>query len=107
MAHDEGPSNWLSKIIEEKRATIDRLIPFIERKAERDAIVAAIKDHPNGQPLARNPHLSDVVWAALGVANDREREAKRNPNDATASPAIQASWFIFEELELPIPEPEF
>lgn len=102
----EGPSNWLSKIIEEKRRTIDRRIPRRERKAECEAIVAAVKGHPQGKPLADHPKLEEAVLAALDLADELEREAERNPVP-TASPAIQASWLIFEKLGLPQPEPEF
>jgi hypothetical protein len=105
MSYGEGPSNWLSKIIEEARK-IDRLLPFFERKAERDAIIAAIKSHPKGKPLAAHPNLPEVVWAALGVANAREREIKKDPKTKTASPAVAASWFIFEELGVPLPDVE-
>jgi hypothetical protein len=102
----QAPSNWLSRIIEENRGVIDRLVPFVEKKAERDAIVEAIKAHPQGGPLADSPYLLDVIWAALGVANDREREAKRSLHVVTVSPTIHASWFVFDELGLPLPEAE-
>jgi len=102
----EAPSNWLSKIFQEKCGVIDRLIPFVEKKAERDAIVAAVREHPKAGPLADNPNLPDVIWAALGVFNDRVREAKKRPDVMTASPAIQVSWFVFEEFELALPDAE-
>jgi hypothetical protein len=102
----EAPPNWLSKIIERVRADITKYIPFFERRQERDAIVAAIKDHPKGQPLAEHKNLPDVVWAALGVANYVERHIKADPQLRTASPAIQASCFIFHELGLEIPTAE-
>jgi hypothetical protein len=102
----EAPPNWLSKIIERVRADITKYIPFFERRQERDAIVAAIKDHPKGQPLAAHKNLPDVVWAALGVANYVERHIMADPQLRTASPAIQASCFIFHELGLEIPTAE-
>jgi hypothetical protein len=102
----EAPPNWLSKIIERVRADITKYIPFFERRQERDAIVAAIKEHPKGQPLAVNKNLSDVVWAALGVANYVERHIKADPKLGTVSPDIQASCFIFQELGLKIPDTE-
>jgi hypothetical protein len=102
----EGPPNWLSKIIEEKRRKIERVIPLIERRAERDAIVESIKKHPNGQPLAASPDLADIVWAALGIANQCDCDAVANPDSMTASAAVQASWFIFRELELQLPPAE-
>lgn len=75
----------------------DRPIPLDERKAKRDAIVAAIKEHPEGQRLAMMPELPDMVWAALGAAYHWEREIKQNPHVVMASPAIHASLVIFSE----------
>jgi hypothetical protein len=100
----EAPSNWLSGIIEEQRRKIERLRPRIERRDERDAIVEAIKAHPEGAPLAANPGLADIVSAALDVADERERELKAKPDLMAPSPAVQASFFIFEKLGLPVPE---
>ena len=74
----------------------DRPIPLLERKAERDAVVTAIRSHPEGQNLAVIPDLADVVWAALGVAHNREREARENPHIEMPSPAIQASLCVFD-----------
>lgn len=93
----EGPSNFLSSIIEKARR-IERVFPLIERRAEQRAIVDAIKKSPSGKMIADRPELDDVVWAALGVANQREREIKKNPQLCTASPHVVASWFIFDEL---------
>src|SRR5437868_5858778 len=110
MTRTEAPSNWLSKIIKEKRETIKKLIPFREQRAEQVAIVEAIKAHPKGTELAKKSELNDVVWAALGLANHLERHPERDPDGKpimTASPAIQASWFIFDELGLPRPDAEF
>jgi hypothetical protein len=101
----EAISNWLSDIFEEKRHQIDRILPVVERRAERDAIVAAIKQHPDGEPLAAQDNLDEVIMLGLGIANKCEREAKKNANVMTASPAIQASWFVFDELDLPHPVP--
>jgi hypothetical protein len=88
-------SNWLSEIIEEKRQSGDRPIPLFERKAERDAIVMAIRAHPQGQWLAAHKDLDDLVWEALGVARHQEQEAKENPHIEMPSAAIKASLFIF------------
>lgn len=106
MAVGEAPSNWLSKVFKQKRESIERILPFFERKAERDAIVAAIQGHPKGAELANKPNLADVVWAAIGVANQAERDQKRNPV-MRASPDIKASWFVFDELGVPLPDSEF
>lgn len=103
MSVGEAPSNWLSVIIAEKRRDIQRLIPAREQKAERDAIVSAIKSHRDGAALAKKPELEEVVFLSLAVANNVEREALRNPTIMTASPAIQASWFVFDELDLDRP----
>jgi len=94
MAPTEFRPNWLSEIIEQNRRKSDRLIPLVERKAERDAIVAAIKAHPEGQSLAAVASLPDIVWAALGAAYHWEQEAQRNPHIAMAPPAVHASWLI-------------
>ena len=103
-----APPNWLSKIIEQKRRVIERPIPLVERRAERDAIVDAIvdaiKSHPTGAILAEHADLPDVIFAALGIANECEREARRNPKPMAASPAVQASWFAFVELGVPHPD---
>jgi hypothetical protein len=107
MSFSQAPSNWLSNIIAAVRKSIKRLRPFREQRDERDAIVAAIKAHAMGEPLAQHAELHEVVWSALGIANHLERVAKRHPEIMTASPDIQASWFIFDELGLPRPEPEF
>ncbi len=110
MAHNEAPSNWLSKIIKEKRETIKKPLPFREQRAEQKAIVDAIKADPKGKELANKSELDNVVFAALGVANHLERDPQRGPDGKplmTASPAIQASWFIFDELGLPRPDSEF
>jgi hypothetical protein len=100
----QSPPNWLSKIIEEKRRVIERPIPLVERRAERDAIVEAIKVHPTGAVLAEHADLPDVILAALGIANECERQARRNPKATAASPAVQASWFAFVELGVPHPD---
>ena len=62
----ESRPNWLSEIIEQHRRTSDRPVPLIERIAERDAIVAAIQAHSEGQLLAAMPDLADVVWSVSG-----------------------------------------
>ena len=95
MTPIEMRSNWLSEIIEEKRQSGDRPIPLFERKAERDAIVMAIRAHPKGLWLAANKDLDDLVWEAQGVARHQEQEAKENPHIEMPSAAIQASLFIF------------
>ena len=95
MAPAENRSNWLSAIVEENRRPSDRWIPLDERKAERDAIVAAIKAHPDGQSLAALPNLPDIVWGALGAAYHWEQEAQRNPHIPMTPPAVHASWLIF------------
>jgi hypothetical protein len=107
MIHQEAAPNWASKEIERIRGQISRIIPRRERKAEAEAIVAAIKAHPKGAALAKHPDLYDAVWEALGIANAVQRDKERDPSLMTASPAIQASWHIFEDLGLPIPEPDF
>jgi hypothetical protein len=94
MAFAENRSNWLSAIIEEHRRPCDRWIPLDERKAERDAIVAAIRGHPDGKGLAAIPNLADIVWAALGEAYHWEQEAQRNPHLPMTPPAVHASWLI-------------
>lgn len=93
----EMPPSWLSKIIKECRK-IERILPFMERAAERDAIVAAIKASPEGVAFAKHKNLSEVVNAALGVANNKEREIKRNPGIMTGSPETTAASFIADEL---------
>jgi hypothetical protein len=100
MSFTESRSNWLSEIIEQHRRTSDRPIPLIERKAERDAIVAAIQAHPEGQTLAAMPDLADVVWGALGAAYHFERDAQQNPELLMSSPAIHASLVIFSAARL-------
>ena len=52
MTQLESRSNWLSEIFGEMRHANERPIPLLERKAERDAIVTAIRSHPQGQKLA-------------------------------------------------------
>jgi hypothetical protein len=101
----EALNNWLSDIFEEKRHQVDCILPVVERRTERDAIVAAIKQHPDGESLASKDNLDEVIMLGLGIANKCEREAKKNPKVMTASPAIQASWFVLDELGLPHPEP--
>ena len=91
----EMRSNWLSEIFEEKRHTGGQPIPLFERKAERDAIVMAIRADPNGQALAARGDIDDLVWEALGVARHQEQEAKDNPHIEMPSAAIKASLFIF------------
>src|SRR5687767_5476269 len=103
----EAPSNWLAKVFKEIREGVSRIRPRAERRAERDAIIAEIKSHPNGRELAMHPELEAVVWEAIGVAIAAQREIDRNPGIMTASPDIHASWFVFDELGLPHPEPEF
>ncbi|HJS06693.1 MAG TPA: hypothetical protein VJ809_03510 [Pirellulales bacterium] len=100
MSFIETRPNWLSEIIEQHRRAGDRPIPLIERKAERDAIVAAIQAHPEGQMLAAMPDLADVVWGALGAAYHFERDARVNPQPVTSSPAIHASLAIFSAARL-------
>jgi hypothetical protein len=95
MTQLESRSNWLSEIFDEMRHASERPIPLLERKAERDAIVTAIKSHPQGQKLAATTDLADLVWAALGVAHNREQDQKQNPHLEMPSPAIQASLFLF------------
>ncbi len=95
MAHSETGPNWLSEIIEEKRSGARLPTPLVERKAQRDAIVAAIEAHPQGECLAALAGIGDAVWAALGVTHRVEQEARQNPETAAAAPAIQASLFLF------------
>ncbi len=95
MVFNETRPNWLSEIIETKRIVSDRPIPLLERKAERDAIVEAVRAHPQGQVLAAMPELPDLVWEALGSAYHWERDAKQSPHMLMSSPAIHASLVIF------------
>ena len=95
MGFTESRPNWLSEIIEQFRIVRDGPIPLAERKVERDAIVAAIKQHPEGQRLAAMEVLPDIVWAALGAAYHWEQESKKNPHLAMVSPAIHGSQVIF------------
>jgi hypothetical protein len=98
MAFSEHRPNWLSGIIQERRIVSDRPIPLDQRKAERDAIVAAIREHPEGQCLADIDNLPDIVWAAMGSAYHWEQESKRNPHLDRASPAIHASIHILSTV---------
>ncbi|MEX2142548.1 MAG: hypothetical protein WD894_25060 [Pirellulales bacterium] len=95
MSFTESRPNWLSEIIEQLRIVRDGPIPLAERKVERDAIVAAIKQHPEGQSLAALQELPDIVWAALGAAYHWEQQSKQNPHLSMASPAIHGSHVIF------------
>ena len=95
MGFTDNRPNWLSEVIEQRRIVSDGPIPLDERKAERDAIVAAIRGHPEGQRLAVMEALPDMVWAALGAAYHWEQESKRNPHLSMATPAIHASQIIF------------
>jgi hypothetical protein len=106
MATNEGRPNWLSEIIKEKREAIDRVVPLLERKSECEGIVAAIKAHPEGGKISGHRNLADVIWGALGVANYVERDAKRNPSKKDVAPEVRASWFIFDELAVPRPNPK-
>jgi hypothetical protein len=101
----EAPSNWLSKKIEEIRRSITRFIPAREQRAERNAIVAAIKADPRGAELARHRDLEDVVWAALALANHVDREQQKRPMPQPSA-AIRASWLIYDELGVERPEAE-
>lgn len=103
MSFSEGPSNWLSEIIKHARTAITRRLKFLERRKEQQAIVDAIKKHELGAPLAANKNLAEIVLASLAVAAAREHELEKNPKLMSASPEVQASWFIFEELDLPLP----
>jgi hypothetical protein len=100
MSFIESRPNWLSEIIERHRRTSDRPTPLIERIAQRDAIVAAIQAHSEGQTLAAMPDLADVVWGALGAAYHLERDAQLNPEMMISSPAIHASLVIFSAARL-------
>jgi hypothetical protein len=100
MSFIDSRPNWLSEIIEQHRRASDRPIPLVERKAERDAIVAAIQAHPQGQTLAAMPDLADVVWGALGAAHHFERDALENPQLLMSTPAIHASLVIFSAVRL-------
>jgi hypothetical protein len=95
MSFTENRPNWLSEIIEQVRIVSEGPIPLAERKVERDAIVAAIKQHPGGRNLAAMEELPDIVWAALGAAYHWEQEAKKNPHLSMVSPAIHGSQVIF------------
>jgi hypothetical protein len=94
VTHTELRTNWLSEIFEETRHASDFPTPLFERKAQRDAIVMAIRGHPQGQTLAATADLDDLVWEALGVAHTWQQQAKQNPHVLMASPAIHASLFI-------------
>ena len=95
MGGTDNRPTWLSELIEQRRIVSAGPIPFDERKAERDAIVAAIREHPEGQRLAVMEDLPDIVWAALGAAYHWEQESKRNSHLLMAPPAIHASQIIF------------
>jgi hypothetical protein len=100
MSFIESRPNWLSEIVEQHRRTSDRPTPLIERIAQRDAIVAAIQAHPEGQTLAAMPDLADVVWGALGAAYHLERDSRQNPELVTTTPAIHASLVIFSAARM-------
>jgi hypothetical protein len=91
----ETRTNWLSEIIEEKRIVSDQPIPLDERKAERDAIVGAIRDHQRGTSLREIGDLPDVVWEALGSTYHWERDAKQTAHVLAPTAAIHASLLIF------------
>ena len=92
----EARSNWLSDVIKDARADIKG--GFLEQRRERNAIIKAIQGDERGNGFSNHPDLPEVVTAALALANHLEREEKRQPNVMTASPAIQASWLIFDEM---------
>jgi hypothetical protein len=104
MTRTETP-NWLSEIIERKRGTIDRAFPRRLRQAACDGIIAAVLTHPNGASLAANEKLEPAVLEALDVAAAVERAQERDSNLTSGSPAIQASWLVFDKLGLKRPEP--
>ena len=95
MVFSEQRPSWLSELIEQKRIVSDCPIPLEERKTERDSIVAAIKAHPEGQPLANLADLPDIVWGAMGAAYHWEQESKRTPHLLRASASIHAAIHIF------------
>jgi hypothetical protein len=95
----EAPSNWLSKIISEKRRTIERLSPRQQNEAECAAIMEAIKAHPQGKPLADHPKLQDALLGALILADEMDRQARIHPV-LWAPTDIQASWLVFDKLGL-------
>lgn len=97
MTTSENRPNWLSEIFQARRIVSDRPIPLDERKAERDAIVAAIKEHPESGQLAVLEELPDLVWAALGAAYHWQQHLLRNPHDSQTSPEIHASLLIFSD----------
>ena len=99
-----APANWLSEIIEHHRSDVSRFLPDFERRAERDAIVEAIKTHPTGAALASHRDLPEIVFQALQLANDRDREEVGDAMEVAASPAVHASWFIFTQLDIPHPD---
>jgi hypothetical protein len=95
MFVSEDRPNWLSQIIEANLIASDLPIPWQRRIAERDAVVEAIRTHPDGQQLATLADLPDVVWGAMGAAHHRQSEIERNPHIAMSSPALYASQVIF------------
>ncbi|HEY1068440.1 MAG TPA: hypothetical protein VGE52_20115, partial [Pirellulales bacterium] len=70
----EAPSNWLSKIIERVRRSINRPRPHREHVLERDAILAAIQKHPNGAALIGYAKLPGAILSALAVADRVEQD---------------------------------
>jgi hypothetical protein len=96
--------NWLSTIIEENRRTIDPAFPRRDRKARCASIAAAIQASPHGAALIAKPELMPAISAALDAADAVDRAMERDAHLVTGSPAIQASWLIFDRLGLPRPE---
>jgi hypothetical protein len=95
MTFTDSRPNWLSEIIEANWHASDRPVPLLERISQRDAILAAISAHPEGQAVAALPNLAEVVWGALGAAYHWQRDAEQNPQLLLSSPAIHASLVIF------------
>ncbi len=97
MPYGEGPPNWLSEIIKDARE-IDKRRPRLERRAEIDAILVAIRRHPAGAAFCDDPSLSPTINEALDIADQAEEHQDKHPDLMTASPEVQASWRILRKF---------
>ena len=98
-AFAEGPPNWLSEEIQKIRKEYK-----LEARQHRQ-IKLAIESHKEGKELAKNPKLEAAITKGIKAADKRQAEIDKNPKLMTASPHVQASWTIFEELGVEVPQP--
>ena len=93
-AKAEGAPNWLADVIKDARSK------HRGHGAQAEQIKESIKKNPKGKALVGSGKLDEAIKAGLIEAD----KVENGPKEPKASPAVAASWKIFEICNVPVPE---